>query len=80
MPLVALPPSAVITFEGMALGAILCSVGTVLYECRLPELRKAGGPLDEHLAAGGIIIAVRASAAPSSEWAANAVVTKMEHG
>ena len=78
MALVPLPPSAVITFEGIALGAILCTVGTVLYECRLPGLRKARGPLDEHLAAGGIIIAVRSSEVPSGEWAARAAVTKAE--
>ena len=78
MALVPLPPSAVVTFEGIALGAILFTVGTVLYECRLPGLRKARGPLDEHLAAGGIIIAVRSSEVPSGEWAARAAVTKAE--
>ena len=78
MELVALPPSAVITFEGIAIGAVLCTVGTVLYECRLPRLRKARGPLDEHLAAGGIIVAVRSSEVPSSEWASRAAVTTVE--
>jgi hypothetical protein len=76
MPLVALPPSAVITFEGLALGAILCTVGTVLYECRLPARSKPQGLLDEHLAAGGIIVAVRSGEALSAEWASKAIITE----
>ena len=39
-PIVALPSAGVITFEGVAIGAILCTVATVLFECGLPGLRE----------------------------------------
>ncbi len=78
MPIVPFPTTAVITFEGVAIGAILCTVATVLYECRLPRLGAASGPLDQHLAAGSIILTVRSVGTASQEWAAKALVTEVQ--
>lgn len=80
MPIVALPPSGIITFEGTAIGAILCTVATVFYEGELFRFRKAG-PLDEHIAAGNIVVSVRSAAAPAlQEWAVGAIVTQGASG
>ncbi len=68
MPLVPLPPYGVITFEGVAIGAILCTVATVLVECGL--LRPgAPEPFDAELAAGGLVLSVREGPDPSGERA-----------
>ena len=75
MPIVALPTAGVITFEGIAIGAILCTVGTVFYECRLPSLR-GPGPLDPHLAADHVLVAVRSDEEASQAWAAKALETQ----
>lgn len=76
MPIVALPPTGVITFEGIAIGAILCTVGTVLYECGLPGLWSAGtGPLDHHLADDHVLVSVKCDESASTEWAAKALAT-----
>ena len=76
MPIVALPPAGIITFEGTAIGAILCTVGTVLYECGLPGLWSVGkGPLDYHLADDHVLVTVRCDESASLEWAAKAVAT-----
>lgn len=76
MPLVALPPAGVITFEGVAIGAILCTVGTVLYECGLPGLWSAGtGPLDHHLADDHVLVTVKCAEGASMEWATAAIET-----
>ena len=74
MPIVALPPAGVITFEGVAIGAILFTVGTVLYECGLPRV-KAPGPLDEHLAEDHILVSARCEEGASEAWAARALET-----
>ena len=78
MPIVPPLTSAVITFEGVAIGALLCTVATVLYECRLPRLRTRPGPLDQHLAGGSIILVVRSSDVASQEWASNALATEVQ--
>lgn len=75
MPLVPLPPAGVITFEGVAIGAILCTVGTVLYECGLPGLRKKAGPLDHRLADDHVLVSVKCDEQASTEWAAGALET-----
>jgi len=78
MPIVPVPTTAVITFEGLAIGAMLCTVATVLYECGLPRLSAAPGPLDHHLAAGSIILVVRSADASSQDWASDALVTEAQ--
>ena len=75
MAIVPLPPSGIITFEGIAIGAILCTVGTVLFEGRLLRRGSEPGPLDVHLAAGNIIVSVRSTDLPTEEWASGAIVT-----
>lgn len=74
MPIVPHPTAGVITFEGLALGAILCTVATVFFECRLPRLGVPAGPFDRMLADGSIVIAVRSDRVPS-QWAAKATAT-----
>jgi len=79
MPIVALPPTGIITFEGVAIGAILCTVATVLYECGLPGLWSAGtGPLDHHLADDHVLVSVACDESASTEWAAKALETVRE--
>lgn len=78
MPIVPLPPSGIITFEGVAVGAILCTVGTMLYEGGLLRLRAHPRPLDVHLAAGQIIVSVRSADLRTDAWTARAVVTEQE--
>lgn len=74
MPLVALPPTGVITFEGIAIGAIIFTVATVLYECGLPGLWSSGtGPLDYHLADDHVLVTVECDDGASMEWAAKAL-------
>lgn len=75
MPIVALPPAGVITFEGVAIGAIICTVATVLFECGLPGMRAKAGPLDHHLADDHVLVSVRCDEGASTEWAAAAVET-----
>lgn len=76
MPIVSLPPAGVITFEGVAIGAIICTVATVLYECGLPGLWTAGaGPLDHHLADDHVLVTVRCEESASTAWTAGAVET-----
>ena len=75
MPIVALPPAGVITFEGTAIGAILFTVATVMLEGGLPRFRAVSGPLDAYVAAGQIVITVRDGVAPPAGWAEGAVET-----
>jgi hypothetical protein len=72
MPIVALPPAGVITFEGVAIGAILCTVATVLYECGLPAWKRRG-PLDHYLADDCVLVAVKCGDEASRAWAEKAV-------
>jgi hypothetical protein len=76
MPIVAVPTTGIITFEGIAIGAILCTVATVLYECGLPGFRSAGaGPLDHHLADDCVLVTVRCTDDASLDWAEKAAET-----
>ena len=76
MPIVAIPSTGVITFEGIAIGAILFTVGTVLYECGLPGLWSAGtGPLDHHLADDHVLVTVKCDETASMDWASKALET-----
>jgi len=74
-PIVALPPAGVITFEGVAIGAVLTTVATVLIECGLPSFRKKPGPLDHHIALDHILVSVKCDEGASTAWAANAIET-----
>lgn len=76
MPIVPLPTTAIITFEGTAIGAILTAVTTVLYECGLPLFRMKSGPLDHYISEGQIVIAALMKDNEHSDWASNAVATK----
>jgi len=76
MPIVAIPTTGVVTFEGIAIGAILCTVATVLYECGLPGLWSSGtGPLDHHLADDHVLVSVKCDEGASTAWAAKALET-----
>ena len=74
-PIVALPPAGVITFEGVAIGAVLTTVATVLIECGLPALRRKPGPLDHHIALDHVLVSVRQDEGASTAWTANAIET-----
>jgi len=74
LPIVALPPTGVITFEGVAIGAILSTVATVLYECGLPR-RWRPGPLDHHLADDHVLVTVRCTEDASTAWTSRAIET-----
>jgi hypothetical protein len=73
MPIVPLMSTAIIVFEGAAMGCILLTVATVLFECRLPRLTWRPGPFDAELAAGKIVVAVRGK--PSPDWTTGALAT-----
>ncbi len=74
-PIVGLPPAGVITFEGVAIGAILTTVATVLFECGLPGWLKKPGPLDHHLALDHVLVSVECDESASTAWAAKAIET-----
>jgi hypothetical protein len=74
MPIVALPAAGVITFEGVAIGAIIATVATVLFEAALPSL-KAPGPLDHHIALDHVLVSVRCDEGASTAWTVNALET-----
>jgi hypothetical protein len=74
-PIVALPPAGVITFEGVAIGAVLTTVGTVLLECGLPGWRKKPGPLDHHIAMDHVLVSVACDESASTAWTAKAIET-----
>ena len=57
MPIVPLPTTGIIVFEGTALGTILFTVAAVLLEGRMFK-RVVSGPLDHHLAAGRLLVNV----------------------
>lgn len=76
MPIVPLPSTGVITFEGVAIGAIVCTVLTVLYECGLPGLWSAGtGPLDHHLADDHVLVSVKCDESAPTSWTTGALET-----
>ena len=70
------PPVAVFIFEGVALGAVLFSVATVLVECDMPRLRWKSDPFDHHIAAGRIVVAVDTTEDAINDWAADAMATE----
>lgn len=75
MPIVALPPVGIITYEGTALGAILLTVGTVLAEARLGRPGGRGpSPLDGRVAAGELLLLVDAGE-PTRRHQARQVLT-----
>jgi hypothetical protein len=74
-PIVALPPAGVITFEGVAIGAVLTTVATVLIECGLPAFRKKAGPLDHHIALDHVLVSVKQDEGASTAWTAQAIET-----
>jgi hypothetical protein len=74
-PIVALPPAGVITFEGVAIGAVLTTVATVLIECGLPAFRRKPGPLDHHIALDHVLVSVKQDESASTAWAAQAIET-----
>jgi hypothetical protein len=74
-PIVALPPAGVITFEGVAIGAVLATVATVLFECGLPGWLKKPGPLDHHLAFDHVLVSVKCDESASTAWTAHAIET-----
>jgi len=75
MPIVALPPAGVITFEGVAIGAIIFTVATVLYECGLPGFFQRPGPLDHHLADDHVLVTVKCEEGASTAWTSGALET-----
>jgi hypothetical protein len=74
MPIVPMPTTGVITFEGVAIGAVLTTVATVLLECGLPGLKKPG-PLDHHLALDHVLVSVKCDEGASTAWTAKAIET-----
>ena len=78
MPIVPLPTTGVITFEGIAIGAILTTVATVLYECGLPRFRTKSGPLDHYLSTGQIVVAACIGDGESPEWVSKAIATERQ--
>jgi hypothetical protein len=75
MPIVPLPTTGVITFEGVAILAIIFTVATVFFECGLPGLRSKAGPLDHHLADDLVLITVQCGEDASTAWADGATET-----
>lgn len=57
MGIVALPPVAIVTYEGTALGLILATVGAVLAESRWRRVR-GPSPLAKRVAEGGTVVVV----------------------
>lgn len=80
MPIVPLPTTGVITFEGMAIGAILMTVATVLYEGGLPRFRTKAGPLDYYLSTGQIVVSANVQEGDRRDWTSNAVATEYPDG
>ncbi len=57
-PLLSIPPSIIILFEGSMLGSIIMTVVGILFECRLPRVRL--GPYDQRITMGYIGLLVQA--------------------
>ena len=74
MPIVALPPTGVITFEGIAIGAVIATVTTMLFEAGLPSLQPPG-PLDHHIALDHVLVSVKCDEGASTAWTVNALET-----
>ena len=65
----------VFAIDSIAIGAILCTVGTVLFECGLPGFGRKAGPLDHHLADDHVLVSVKCAEDASKAWAAGALET-----
>jgi hypothetical protein len=59
MPIVAGPPTGIVVYEGIALGAVLATTLAVVIEGGLARRRRAG-PEDAAVAAGGIAVTLEA--------------------
>ncbi len=57
MPIVAAPPVGIITYEGIALGAVLATTLAVIWECRLPR-RHSASAADGAVAEGRISLSL----------------------
>ena len=68
MSIVALPPAGIITFEGTAIGAILFTVATVVFECGLGKPGPLPDETDAEVAAGKVVVAVRSDATVPADW------------
>ncbi len=79
MPTISGPPSAVVTYEGIALGIILATVAGVLIEGRLGR-RRLPSPLDHRVAAGDLLLIIddRAAAGEEAESAAAEMLERFE--
>ncbi len=69
MEIAAGPPLGIVTFEGVALGLILATVGAVLIESGLFRRREAS-PLDRRVAEGLVLLRIEGSAETLDEIAA----------
>lgn len=78
MPIVPGPTTGIITFEGLAIGAMLFTVATVLFEGRLLRLPRHPRVIDRYLAAGNILVSVRSTDPPPQGWASKALVTESQ--
>jgi hypothetical protein len=79
MPIVPMMTTGIIVFEGTAIGAILCTVATVLIEGGLLRFRgTTPRPIDGYLAAGNIIVSVRSDDGATGDWTAQALATDAE--
>ena len=68
MPIVAAPPVGIITYEGIALGAVLATTLGVLWECRLPR-SSPGGAAESRVAAGQLVVLLQLPATRADEFA-----------
>lgn len=78
MPIVPGPTTGIITFEGLAIGAILFTVATVLFEGRVLGLASHPRPIDRYVAAGSIIVSVKSTVAPPEGWTSRAILTERQ--
>ena len=57
MDIIAAPPIGIVTYEGIALGAVLSTFLAVIFEAGLPR-RTRKGALDRHVADGAVVLSV----------------------
>ena len=67
MPILAAPPMGIITYEGIALGAVLATTIGVLIECRLPKL-SSGGEAAARVAQGELVVSLEVPAERVDEF------------
>ncbi|MEE2776318.1 MAG: quinol:electron acceptor oxidoreductase subunit ActD [Acidobacteriota bacterium] len=66
MPIVAAPPVGIITYEGIALGAVLATTLGVLIECRLPSSRR-NSEVASRVARGELVVTLDVPANAADE-------------